>query len=400
MTPFRRMVLATLPISLVVVLSWFGVFTFVNGYCLTRLGYSNAEWSRLMLWLIGAMLGWQIVCTEIARRLGRVRTLTLAMAGAALGHGLLAMSANPWMLRAGLVLIAGIIGMQTVIWFALVAETGRRLPGRAMAVSNVISTLIVVLVLIGGGFLVEWLPYRRAFLFFAGLCAASCWIFFGLARLLETGAEPPLVSLFRFQREDLRGFFNWPFLGILLLGVFIEPFNFHTANQLFPNLMRDAHLWTEQAISMAVALGRVPGIILTFLVAQIIDRVSAPRAYGIGMLTAGLGVLLAGLAKSSWPALGGYLLFYAGQGIIWASNMAAINGAVPARLRDAAFAILGLVMGGGIFLAGWGHALLLTRGLSIGAVFAVCGLLGALGAAALIACSFGGLGRRASLAAD
>lgn len=388
MTLFWRMILATIPFSIAAVLSWVGIFTFVNGYCIRQLGFTNADWTHLTLWFIGAMIFWQMICTEITRRIGRVRTITLALAGAAGGYGLLGVTTSGWLLTLGLILAAGLPGVQGVAWASLVAAVGRHVPGRAIAMSQTIMVVVTILVLIGGGRILANLNYRLGFLAFTGLIAFCCWAFFLLATPLEAGMVDQAFSMSEVLRRERSGLLTIPFFIVLLLGIGIEPFNVHVSNQLYPNLMRDIYGWPESRISFLVAVGRIPGLAATCLVGHFIDQTVIPRVYGMGILIAGLGVVICGASHHLASAVAGYLIYFIGQGVVWSSNMAAVNSVVRPRFRDAAFAVANILCNGCLFITGGMHAMLLARGWSLRQVFGLCGLIGILGAAGLICFSF------------
>ena len=100
------LVVATLPVAFAGTVTWFGLYTFVNGYLVKGLGYSNEQWTEATLWFTGGMIVWQLLCTGIAARIGRRWTVTLSLLAGALFYLGLAITGDGWAIRA-LMTLAG-----------------------------------------------------------------------------------------------------------------------------------------------------------------------------------------------------------------------------------------------------------------------------------------------------
>lgn len=70
---------SALAVAIIGSMAWFGVYTFVNAYLVTTLGRSDVEWTRSTIWLLSGMFVGQLLSTEVASRIGRRRTVTLAL---------------------------------------------------------------------------------------------------------------------------------------------------------------------------------------------------------------------------------------------------------------------------------------------------------------------------------
>jgi len=179
-----------------------------------------------------------------------------------------------------------------------------------------------------------------------------------------------------------------PFLILMVLAVLVEPFNFHTVNQLFPNLARSVHGLSEQTISQIVAFGRLPALATLAGIALVIDRVNVVRAYGGAIVAVAVVIVGMSAVPNAGALTGTYLLYYLAHGAVWGTNAAAVNATVRPRLRDSAFAITAIVMMFGQFLAGAMHNRLLAAGCSLPTVFAISAMIAGGGAALLIAYTF------------
>jgi MFS family permease len=374
---FARLVMTSLPISVVATLAGFGVFTFVNNYIVNTLGYSNAQWTAASLWLVGSMALWPFLITEITPRLGRRRTVALALACAALFFAAMAFTTSFPVICGLLIIIGLVLPVNVVAWFPMVAEVGGALPGRAIAIHQFIGALVSVVTLWAGKTLLQGMSYQHAFLLFAGVCMLCAIIFARQARPFDAIAPRRVVGLRQIRREDVRRLLFGPFLVIVLLGLSMEPFNFHTLNQLFPNLARDAHQLSNGAIADVVALGRLPALLSLPIMAWIIDRMRPVQVYGICVLCDAACIIALGLAVGVTPLIFAYLGFYLFHGFVWGSNSASVTAVVPAHLRDAAFALLSVSQLVAVFLVGVFHNRLLTAGMSLPQLFVTCGVIGA-----------------------
>ncbi len=386
--PVFWLLASMIPVALITTLSWFGIFTFVNGYMIHGLGCTNEQWAATTVWLVGGMTLWQLVLTSISAAIGRRRTVALAMVSVGVGYLGIAFVTVPWHIGALLAIMGISQAATSVVWFPLLADAGGERPGRAMAISTIVNTIVGVVTLSFGGYLISWLDYRSAFLLFGALALACAVLFRFVSRPLQSPSPAPIVALHRLSRADLRKLAIPSFLVVLFLGIGLEAFNYHTLNQLFPNLMRDAHGMGERSISQVVAFGRLPSLPVLFLFALLIDRLSPSRWYGFGMACAGVVIVAMGLARTAAGAAGLYLAFYVFQGIVWSSNSASINAAVEPRLRDAAFAVLSLVANGALVLIGTMHKHLIAAGASLRQVFIICGCAGCLAGLSVMGFSF------------
>jgi MFS family permease len=168
----------------------------------------------------------------------------------------------------------------------------------------------------------------------------------------------------------------------------LEPFNYLTVNQLFPNLARDAHGLLDRDISTLVAVARLPALLSLFVVATVIDRLNAFRVYGAGIAVVGLCVVALGQAAGLSALVVAYFVYYLIQGTVWGSNPAAVNGSVEPNLRDSAFALTSIVMSVALFGAGFVHNRLLGAGLSIQQVFSTVGFIPVVAGVVLVIFSF------------
>jgi len=390
MSSLRILLLAAFPISIVWTFSWFGVFTFVNAYVARDLGRSNEAWTQLTLCFMGGVVFWQILVTEISARIGRRTTIMFAMGVTALLYVAVGFVTSQAALGA-LLAIAGIMpAVAVVVWLPMAAEAGGDRPGRALALSQVISHGLGALALVAGGYLLSIGGFRTMFLVVGAACLASMVAFYVITLPPRNHSPGHIVSLFSLTRSDVAGLARGMFPWVLLLGVCIEPFNFHTANQLFPNLARDIHGLSEQKISAVVGLMRLPGLLSLFLLAHWIDRLIPSACYGVGLISAGLALRFMGGAGAEHSLILGYGLFYLGHGMVWGSNTASVNACGRPHLRDSAFAIMSVSMVTCVFGVGLVHNRLLDRGYSLPAVFRTCGAIAAVGGVMLILRSLAG----------
>jgi sugar phosphate permease len=379
------LLIATLPVSFVNIATWFGLYTFVNGYLVKGLGYSNAQWTETTLWFIGSMIAWQLLCTDIAARIGRRHTVTLSLAAGALFYGGMAFSTDAWLIRALMALAGFTQAVGLVTWQPLIAGFGRDRPGRALVINQLVNAAVGVLTLITGGQFIANASYQFAFIAL-GVACALCALWFHLAsRGFEAdSAAGEVVSLLRVVRTGWRSLLTPSFLVLTFAGLCLEPFNYLTVNQLFPNLARDTFGLLDRDISAIVALGRLPALLSLFALAAFIDRMNALRAYGVGLLLVGLCVIALGLVNTPTALITAFLFYFLIQGTVWGSNAAAINASVSPGLRDSAFALTSILLSIALFGVGFVHNRLLGAGLSVAQVFNVSGTIPIVGGAILM----------------
>ena len=382
-----RLITMVCPLALVITMSWFGVFTFVNGYIVKTLGHTDEQWTRATLWFTGGVIFWQLICTEISARIGRRKTVTLALATAAIGYALLAVVRDMRLICPILAMMGFPTAANAVAWMPLIAEAGRDRPGRAVATSQMTINIVAAGSLIAGGYLSAGMNHQRAFLVISVACALCAIVFHRLTRPLE-GVHSSVLKLSQVSRRDLLGLLRSPFPYLMLFGLCMEPFNFHTNNQLFPNLARIKHGLTERQISLIVALGRLPALITLIPLAYHIDRLRGLRWYGAGLLCAGIAVVWMGMAQGVAALVVGFASLYVSYGLIWGSNVATINGCIEPRLRDSAFAIMNVLLMASVFGVGGVHNRMLNAGWTFPSVFMFCGAIGSSAGVMLIAYSF------------
>jgi len=377
--PLARIALASMPVAMAYTLSWFGVFTFVNGYLVNGLDFSNEEWTSVMLWYTGSMVVWPFFCSEFSSLLGRRLTVALALALAGVLFGGFYFFHHRALICLMLSLMALVVAVVSSVYMPMVAGAGGAKPGRALATFNIVNTLTGATALIGGGYLAAHLGYRQAFCWFALACVICAVLFFLLTARFENAPEVKAVSVRGLSRADITALLTGPFLVIVLCGLSMEAFNYLTVNQLWPNLARDRFGTGERAISTMVALGRLPALITLTVLAQFIDRVNALRFYGFSFLYVAACVLAMGLAPADWMLKLAYFAYFMGMGCVWGSNSPALNASVSPRLRDSAFALMMVPSQLALFLVGIVHNRMLAAGLSLPELFRWCGTIAALG---------------------
>ena len=386
------LIAATFPVAIVSALSWFGVFTFVNGYLIRELGGSNADWTVATLWMSGGMLFWYPAFTGISARIGRRRTVTLALIAATLAYVGIAFSHSVFLINLWLALMGAAVAAYLAAWSPFAAEVGGDRPRQALALTMFVLNLVGAAVLLGGGCLAGSKDYRLMFLVFSAVCGACVLLFHVLARHLETvmrthaddhgGCNKP-ASILSLSGNDLGGLVRGPFLVVILLGISAAPFAFHTANQLFPNLSRDLHGLSETQMATLVALGRIPSLFTLFAVSRIVDRLNVVRLYGAGLVCDGLTIAAVASTPTAGLTAAAYLAFHLLHGIVWGAALPAVDACVPPRLRDSAFAITGMIEVTAIFFVGLIHNRLVVTGFALDRVFLVCGIIPVLGGTAL-----------------
>jgi len=360
-------------------LSWFGIFTFVNGYLVNDLHYSNEEWTAVMLWYTGSMVVWPFFCSEFSSLLGRRRTVALALALAGVLFGGFYFIHHRALICLMLSLMALAVAVVSSVYMPMVAGAGGAKPGRALATFNIVNTLTGASALIGGGYLAAHLGYRQAFCWFALACVVCAVLFFLQTGRFGNAPEIKAVSVRGLSRADIIALLTGPFLIIVLCGLSMEAFNYLTVNQLWPNLARDRFDMSERTISTMVALGRLPALITLTILAQFIDRMNVVRFYGFSFLYVALCVFTLGMAQTPTALKTAYVAYFIGMGCIWGSNSPAVNASVSPRLRDSAFALMLIPAQLALFLVGIVHNRMLAAGLTLPEVFRWCGIIAALG---------------------
>lgn len=383
-----RLALTAAPVSLAGAMAWFGVFTFVNAYLVQGLQQTNAEWTVATLWFMGGTLFWQFLCTEISAKLGRREALTLSLSISVLAFLGIALTTSLTVIHLLLALIGIVTAMNSIVWQPMVAAIGGERPGQALAIGQFVAVVVGASGLIAGGQIIDRFGYRGTFLIVAAVCALCTVAFWFLSKSFARQVAGEVVSLRHIHVSDLRRLAVGPFLIIVLLGPFMEPYNYHTINQLFPNLARDLHHLHTAQYSTIVALGRLPSLLSLALLAHFIDRLKARRVYGICLAAAGCCVAIIGQVGGTLPLVLGYFGFYLCHGMVWGSNSAAINASLEPRLRDSGFALMSIVAYLAIFITGFIHNRLLSAGFSLPQVFLTCGLIAVTAGAALFLYSF------------
>jgi MFS family permease len=369
-------------------MSWFGTYTFVNAYVIRGLGRSNEEWTAATLWYSGGMIFWYLICTDVSARLGRRNTVTLGLASTAAGYIMLAGSHHLYAVYAILALLGLTTVANAVAWTPLVAEGGGARPGRVLALTALVGTGVGSLCLLGGGLLISGENYPMTFLVIGVTCAVGTAVFHVITRPLEAVAFSSVVSLRKLSKQDLSALFRGPFLVVALAGVCMDPFSFHTVNQLFPNLARDRFGFGEGSIGVLVALGRIPALISLYLVSSVVDRLNIVRLYAWGLACDGLVTAAIVLVHGQPLLIGAYLGFYLVHGVVWGTVVAAINACLPGHLRDSGFAISWMLEILAVFLVGVFHNRLLGSGVSLPALFGCCGFVLAIAGMGLVLYSY------------
>ena len=382
---FLRLILAAVPVAITWTLAWFGVFCFVNGYVRHVLGEGTAAWTGLTLWLIGGVVLWQASAAEISARIGRRRTLVGAMALSAFVYAAIPFTRTVAQLGPLLALLGVMHGVFFGVWFPFVASAGRAAPGRAIAGTQLVFNTFSLLGILVGAPVMATGDYRLLFLAGGGTMLVSAVAFALLAAGLDEGTGK-VTSIWRLRWADAKTLLHGPFLWIAIVGLMLEPFGFHTVNQLFPNLARTIHGFDEGQITVAISVTRLPALVVLLVLTRVIHRLNACRCYGVGLFLGGANVLLLGLVPAGGTAwlLGLLSLYYAGQGTVWGSNSTAVNAMVPPDLRDAAFALMGLVLMAALLMTGVVHHQLVRAGFSLPQVFVVCGVFGVVSGLVLI----------------
>jgi predicted MFS family arabinose efflux permease len=378
------LVFLSIPACVAGTMGWFGVFTFVNGYLVKELSCSNHDWTLATLWFTCGIALWQFVSAELSAKIGRRATISFGMIVTAIGYALLPF-ATEFKAVAGILFFLGFaIAANGATFFPLVVKIGRSRPGHALAVMNIVSAFVGMFSLIFGGLLISSLTFQKAFFIFALLFLVCAILFFRLSSFFsDTDRERPL-GILRLKKKDFRGLFTLRFLTLILLGYALEPFNYHSINQLFPNIARDLFGMGEGTIGILVGLGRIPAIAVLLFLSRKVDRMNIRLVYGTVLVAAGFCVSFLGLAPYRWLLLFWYYGFYLFHGAVWATNSVSVNASVDPRLTDAAFVVMSTVGMGAVIFTGAVHATMLNAGMTLPRLFFSCGLIAAAGGALLI----------------
>lgn len=391
---------ATTPVAFIASVTWYGAFTFVNAYMIRGLGASNADWTRATLAMAGGMLVWYVLTTELSAFLGRRRTATLGAGIASLTYLVLPFAREVWMVSGLMALMGFGTAGYLVAWMPFVAHAGGKRPARALAVASLSFNLVSAIAIIVVGPALQQARFRMAFLSIGAICVICVVLFHFLAKHIEKiidanrhaegdeeqAANP--LSFLKLQWHDVRELVYSAFPIVLLLGIYSAPFAFHTSNQLFPNLARDIHGMAEDNIARLVGIGRLPAMLILFLVSPVIDRLNLVRFYGFSLFTDGLLIAAIALSPNTFVAGGTYLLFYTSHGLVWAFALPAINVCIRPRLRDSAFALTAMCEIIGVFSAGLLHNRLIERGTTLPIVFIVSGIIVGISGFLLLVYSF------------
>ena len=410
MVPLPRFCAIVLPAAFVWSVSWFGMYSFVNSYVSRDLHVSTQDWTTATLWLTASMIFCQLWAADLAGWIGRVPALLVAMVAAAASFAGIALARDFRVVGPMLALMGFAQAVANVIWFPLVAQLGGEKPGKALAINQLITVAVTVALLVSGGGLAESLSYVTLFWIITGVSLACALVFALVTRGPAPGTTPtpgawtmppdePIVSLRHLKRADIAALMGGPFLFILLVGVALEPFNYHTLNQLFQNLLRstitgtptgganDAIAATQTAVSAAtaepagverfitnlVAIGRVPAIVTLFVLGRHIDRLNPVRWYGSGLTVAAIVLITMGVITSKGSLMWLYPLFYVFHGAVWAGNSASVNAVVAPRLREVAFILMSTFANVALLFVGLIHNRLAEQGVSLRTIFVLCG---------------------------
>ncbi|MFA7515915.1 MAG: MFS transporter [Candidatus Ratteibacteria bacterium] len=368
-------------------MGWFGVFTFVNGYIVKELSCSNHDWTLATLWFTCGIALWQFVSAELATKIGRRATISFGMIVTAIGYALLPFATEFKTVAAILFFLGFAIASNGAAFFPLVVKIGGSRPGHALAVMNIVNALVGMLSLIFGGLLISSISVQKAFFIFALLFFACAILFFRLSSFFSDTDREPALGILRLKKKDFQGLFTLRFLTLILLGYALEPFNYHSINQLFPNIARDFFGMGEGPIGILVGLGRIPAIAVLFFLSRKVDKMNVRLVYGTVLVAAGFCVSFLGLAPYRWLLLFWYYGFYLFHGAIWATNSASVNASVPSRLIDAAFVVMSTVGMGAVIFTGAVHAAMLNAGMTLPRLFFSCGLIASAGGLLLIGVS-------------
>ncbi|MCP4645358.1 MAG: MFS transporter [bacterium] len=392
-------VTASLPAAVVCAVTWFGSFVFVNGFVIKGLGWSNEDWTRVVICMTLGMFVWYALITEVSARVGRRRAVALTMALSVIGYLAMSQATTFWTVGGALILLSSMPPAYMVAWTPFVAEAGGDRPGRAMATSALTLNLVASAALIAGGYLIDPAHYREAFLVLAVICACALVAFLKLSDRLETdvragqvasGMEPRPrpTSVLRLGFDGIRELAQGPFFVVIVFGTFAAPFSFQASNALFPNLARDVHGFSEETIATLVGLSRFMTLGTLFLVSRNIDRWNPVRCYAVGLLLDA--VAIGAIAWAPGPTTAGiaYLSFYVVHGIVWGSAAAALSVFIHPRLKDSAFAIAMMSENASLFGASALQHVLVRVGGSLPLVFTVSACVTAALSTTLLARSF------------
>jgi len=379
----QSVMLAAIPALITSNIVWFGLYTFVNGYLVRDLGKSNEQWTAATLFFTGGMVLMPGLIIELSSRIGRRGVVILGMLLGALFYGLLGLTTS-FSAILGLMVLASFGPVTSdVALFPLIADVCGKQAGKAFASVMFLSVILMTASLMGGGYLIEALSFRGGFYVFSAVCVVCAVAFAYLSRGMKSRQETKVTQLTKLSRSDISALLRGPFLAILVLGVFSAPYNWHTANQLYPNLGRDVFHLPEHAIGLIVALGRLPSMLVLLVLARRIDRLNAVTVLGVGIGLSGLFVASIGFAREMGLFVAFYALYFTAHGMNWGSMSAGVNSSVPGRLRDSAFALMSVVSTVSTVLVGLLHNRLLAGGMRLEGVFMVCGTIGLISGMAL-----------------
>lgn len=407
MVPLPRFCAIVLPAAFVWSVSWFGMYSFVNSYVSRDLRVSTQDWTTATLWLTASMIFCQLWAADLAGWIGRVPALLVAMIATAVSFAGIAIARDFRIVGPMLALMGFAQAVANVIWFPLVAQLGGDKPGRALAINQLLTVVVSFAILVAGSTLAARLTYLTLFWIITGVSLGCAGVFALVTRRPSPGTTPqpgewtmprdePIVSLRHLKRSDIAALMGGPFLFILLIGVALEPFNYHTLNQLFQNLLRSTitgsatggaiattqasigaakneSAGVEQFITNLVAIGRMPAIIMLFVLGRRIDRLNPVRWYGMGLTFAAITLVTMGVITSKGSLMVLYPLFYVFHGAVWAGNSASVNAVVEPRLREVAFILMSTFANVALLIVGLIHNSLAEQGVSLRTIFVLCG---------------------------
>jgi MFS family permease len=386
--PNFRLIWTGILVGLVNSFAWFGTFTFVNGYIVKELGFSNQQWTTVSLCFSGGIVFWSIFALEIATWIGRRNTLTIGFVLTGIIYFLLGGLRNLYVIGLLLWLMGYIPAVYNGCWLAIAASVNNSKSSRMLVINQLVLILTGILALICSGYIITLIGFQKTFLLFGGICLICGALFHVSVVPLAERANCQIKSFRQFSRHDISGLFSLPLCIILLFGFCLEPFNYHTINQLLPNLTRDYYHFSENAVGMLVALGRLPAILVLIILIYSVTVLNVLRVYGFCMMIAGVMVFLQGWIHSTHSMILLFFLFYLFHGGSWGTNTATVNQIIPQQMRDSVFSLLSIVGTLMIFLVGFFHNRLLASGFSLQDVFYYCGFFSMGGGMILFIYSF------------
>jgi MFS family permease len=189
----------------------------------------------------------------------------------------------------------------------------------------------------------------------------------------------PERTVFQFSAEEWRTLLGPHMIVLLIFGAMLEPFNFHTSNQLLSSLMHTTFGKGEEYVGGAAGLTRLCLIAGALTLGMFFEHVAPHRRWAMGMIGAGASVVAMGLAPTAGVAVAFLVCFQFLYPLNWCGNSVAVVEAAGQERRTLAMSLMLAVMYLGMLLAGIFQRTLLGAGVSLPMVFVACGAIGALG---------------------